>query len=90
MASDGSEIMPASPLVACTRTNRNVGIVRMQRDGARHAERVVVGMGEDRGEPRAHPCPSRASNPTVRPGREATAFTAITTPGMNEVQSVES
>ena len=32
-----------------------------------HAERVVVGMGEDRGEPRAHSCPSRAS----RPDREA-------------------
>ena len=39
-------------------------ILRVQRDGSRHTERVVVGMGEDRGEPRAHPCPSRASNPT--------------------------
>ena len=65
-------------------------ILRVQRDGSRHTERVVVGMGEDRGEPRAHSCSSRASNPTVRPGRDATAFTAITTPGMNEVQSVES
>ena len=60
-------------------------ILRVQRDGPAHTERVVVGMGEDRGEPRAPPYPpSRASNPSVRPGREATAFTAITTPGMNE------
>ena len=60
-------------------------IVRVQRDGAR-ARRTC--RRRDGRRPRRAATSllssSRASNPTVRPGREATAFTAITTPGMNE------
>ena len=71
-----------------------VGIVGMRGDGARDGERVVIRVRHDREEPSGHgvgpPYSNRPSRPTVSPGREPTARIASSTPGMNDVRSVES
>lgn len=66
------------------------GILGVASDGGGTRVGVVVGVGDDHGEPLAHVSSSSGSSPTVRPGRVGAALIASSTPGMNDVRSVES
>ena len=65
----------------------------VHREGGPDRIRVVVGMRDHDRDPRGHGSGGRSSSgsrPTVSPGRVMTARAASSTPGMNELRSVES
>ena len=94
VARDGSEIMPPSPLVTWTSVNRKPGSSAWSATVPRAARTCRRRDGRRRrrggGSPQPFPPSRRASRPTVRPGRDRTAFTAVSTPGMNDTCERES